>query len=67
MADASYDKRIGTEERSAVAATKLWAIVLAAVLLFGIVMLVVFFSGTGSENGIGGPATDNTANRPAEP
>ena len=67
MANVSYDKSIGTENRSAVAGTKLWAIVLGFVLLFGIGMLVIFFTGTNSQKGIGGAATDNTTTRPAEP
>ena len=38
--DQGYDKSIGTNERSAVAATKIWAIVLALVGLVGVIMIV---------------------------
>ena len=67
MSDVSYDKRIGTEERSVVAGTKLWAMILGVVLLIGIGILVVLFMGTGSRKGVESPTADNAATRPAEP
>ena len=68
MADESYDKSIGTEDRSAVAATNTWAIILGIVLILGIAMIAIFFtaSGDGGRN-TGRPASENTATRPAEP
>jgi hypothetical protein len=68
MANESYDKSIGTENRSAVAGTKTWVIVIGIVFLLGIAMLAIFFGGSsdGRRNS-GGPASENSANRPAEP
>lgn len=65
--DQGYDKSIGTNERSAVAATKIWAIVLALVALVGVIMISMFLLG-GSETRSSGPvSSENTATRPAEP
>ena len=66
MTNAAYDKSIGTENRSVVAATKLWAIILGIVLLIGIGLLVFLFAGSNTKD-TGGSSTDNTATRPAEP
>ena len=66
MANASYDKSIGTEDRSAVAGTKVWAIIIGLVLLIGIGILITFFASTGTRDA-GGPNSENTATRPAEP
>lgn len=66
MADAGYDKSIGTDERSVVATTKLWGMILGIVLLLGIAMIIFFFVGTGTRDS-GGPASENTSTRPAEP
>jgi hypothetical protein len=62
----NYDTSIGTNDRSVVSATKTWAIVLALVALFGIVMLTMFVMSSGSRSS-GGFSSDNTATRPAEP
>ena len=68
MGDVGYDKSIGSENRSVVSATKLWGIVLGLVLLVGIGLLAMFFMGYGDgPRSRGGPSTDNTATRPAEP
>lgn len=62
-----YDTSIGTENRSVVSATKLWALIIAAVVLAGIVMMV-FFMMMGSQGGTGRRInSENTATRPAEP
>lgn len=45
-----YDTSIGTKERSVVAATKVWGIVLGFVLLLGVIMLTLFLM-RGSEPG----------------
>jgi hypothetical protein len=66
MADVSYDKSIDSNERTVVGTTKLWAIVLGIVLLLGIGMIVFFFSSTGARDS-GGPNSENSATRPAEP
>ena len=66
MANESYDKSIGTENRSAVAGTKLWLIVIGIVLLLGITMLAIFFGSSDGRRNSGGPASENTS-RPAEP
>ena len=66
MADPSYDKSIGTEDRSAVAGTKLWTIIIGLVLLIGIAIIITFFATTGKRDA-GGPNSDNTSSRPAEP
>jgi flagellar basal body-associated protein FliL len=68
MADESYDKSVGTKDRSVVAATKIWLIVAGIVLLLGITMIAIFFTGTGdARRNTGGPASENSASRPAEP
>ncbi len=66
MADVGYDKSIGTEDRSVVATTKLWAIVLGIVFLLGLAMIIFFFVSSNTPDS-GGTASDNTATRPAEP
>ncbi|HEX6124076.1 MAG TPA: hypothetical protein VFZ23_01765 [Pyrinomonadaceae bacterium] len=66
MANEGYDKTIDTDERSVVATTKLWAIILGIVFLLGIGMIVFFFVGTGTRDS-GGVSSENTATRPAEP
>ena len=61
-----YDNSIGTRDRSAVSATKLWSIILAVVLLIGIIMITMFLiSPFGSSSGP--VSSENTATRPAEP
>ncbi len=58
MADrTAYDTSIGTEERSVKSATKLWAIVFAAIFLIGVTMILVFYSWSGDDarpGGVGG-------------
>lgn len=66
MANAGYDKSIGSEDRSVVAQTKLWGIVIGIVLLLGIGMLV-FFLMSDNKRDSGGVSSGNTATRPAEP
>jgi hypothetical protein len=44
--DREYDTSIGTRERSVVAATKVWVIVLAAVAVIGLVLLGMFLTRT---------------------
>ena len=62
-----YDKSIGTKERSATSATKLWGIILALVGLAGVIMIVVFLSWDGTGRSSGPVSSENTATRPAEP
>lgn len=65
-ADQGYDTSIDTGERSVVAATKIWVIVLAAVAVVGLVLIAMFFMR--SETRPTGPvSSENTATRPAEP
>ena len=64
--DPGYDTSIGTRERSAVAATKVWAIVLAVVALIGIFTLWMLLKGDNRPSS-GGVSSENTATRPAEP
>lgn len=61
-----YDKAIGSEQRSAVAATKLWAILFGIVLLIGIGLIVTFFfSGTsGGDAGSGGASSTTSSPGP---
>ncbi len=66
MANATYDKSIDTKDRSVVATTKLWGIVIGIVFLLGLAMIIFFFMSTGVRDS-GGTASDNTATRPAEP
>ena len=66
MANVPYDKSIDSDERSVVAGTKMWGVILGIVLLFGIGMLIFFFIG-GNMRGSGGLNSENTATRPAEP
>jgi hypothetical protein len=66
MADAGYDKSIGTEDRSVVAATKLWAIIIGIVVLLGLGMILFFLTGSNMRDS-GGPNSENTSTRPAEP
>lgn len=64
---AGYDTSIGTEDRSVVSVTKLWALVIAAVVLAGIIMMV-FFMLMGSRSDRGRRInSENAATRPAEP
>ncbi len=49
-----YDTSIGTDERSARSATKLWAIVLAFVFLIGLILVFVFYSASTADTGPGG-------------
>lgn len=68
MADKSehYDKSMGTSDRSAVAATKIWAIVLALIGLVGVIFISMFL--LNPFGGSSGPvSSENTATRPAEP
>jgi hypothetical protein len=64
--DRGYDTSIGTRERSVMAATKVWAIVLAAVAAIGLVLLGMFLTRTESRS-TGPVSSENTATRPAEP
>lgn len=50
----TYDTSIGSEERSARSATKLWAIVLAFVFLIGVVLVLVFYNTSTTDTGPGG-------------
>lgn len=61
-----YDTGIGTSERSAVSATKVWAIVLGIIGLIGLVMIITFL-GWGNNTSSGPASSENTATRPAEP
>lgn len=61
-----YDTSAGTEDRSAVTATKVWGIVLALVALVGIAMIFMFLTGTNRPSS-GPVSSENTATRPAEP
>ena len=64
MANAMYDKSIGSKDRSVVSATKLWVIILGIVLLLGIGMILFFFSsGTGTRE-TGAPGATNSASNP---
>jgi len=66
MANIPYDKSIGSENRSVVAGTKMWAVVLGIVFLLGIGIIVFFF--LRSDMRRSGPiSSENTATRPAEP
>ena len=62
-----YDKSIGTSDRSVVSATKLWAIVLAGVLLVGIIMIAMFLAWPFGGASSGPVSSENTAAGPAEP
>ena len=66
MANAGYDKSIDSKDRSVVSATKLWVIIVGFVLLLGIGLLLVFTFGSNTRSS-GGPASENTSTRPAEP
>jgi len=66
MANVKYDKSIDSEDRSVVAQTKMWGVVLGIVLLLGIGMIILFFVG-GNMRSSGRPNSENTATRPAEP
>ena len=66
MANVQYDKSIDSEDRSAVASTKMWGVVLGIVFLLGIGMIVFFFLGSDMRSS-GGLSSENTATRPAEP
>jgi hypothetical protein len=66
MANETYNKSIGTDDRSVVAGTKIWGMILGIVLLLGIGMIILFFVGSNMRD-TGGPASENTATRPAEP
>jgi hypothetical protein len=61
-----YDTSIGSNDRSVVAATTLWGIVIGAIVLLGIVMLLMFMSRSNTFSS-GGVSSENTATRPAEP
>jgi ABC-type transporter Mla maintaining outer membrane lipid asymmetry permease subunit MlaE len=62
-----YGTSIGTKERSVVAATKIWAIILGLVALVGIVMMMMFLGYFGNARSSGPVSSENTATRPAEP
>lgn len=55
-----YDTSIGTEERSARSATKLWAIVLGIVLLIGISLIVTFYNSRVTTDGQPGGASQTS-------
>jgi hypothetical protein len=62
----NYDTSIGSNDRSVVSATKMWAVILGLIALFGVIMLMMFMSRT--SNAPSGPvSSENTATRPAEP
>lgn len=66
--DPGYDTSVGTNERSAVAATKIWAIVLGIVFLAGLIIISMFLLGGTDNRPSSGPvSSENTASRPAEP
>ena len=65
--DQGYDNSIGTNDRSAVAATKIWAIVLALVALVGVIMITMFLVSPFGGSSSGPVSSENTASRPAEP
>ena len=64
--DNNYDTDIGSQERSVVAATKLWVIVFSVLALFGVFLVWMLLSGTSGVPS-GPSSTVNTASRPAEP
>jgi len=67
MADRmTYDKSIGSEDRSVVSATKLWGIVLAVVVLLGIIAIGSFLM-WGSRADDGRRINSENTSRPAEP
>ena len=66
MANVPYDKSIDSVDRSVVAGTKMWGVILGIVLLLGIGMIVFFFL-AGNMRSSGRPNSENTATRPAEP
>ena len=59
-----YDKSIGSEQRSAVAATKLWSILLGIVLLIGIGLIVTFFFASSDTRDSEGGGAYSTASSP---
>lgn len=63
----TYDTSIGSEERSVIAFTKTWGIVVAILFLIGIGILAWLYFGQGDTRGSGGLNSENTATRPAEP
>ena len=63
----TYDTSIGSEERSVISFTKTWGIVLALLFLIGIAILAMLYFGQGTTRDSGGPSSENTATRPAEP
>ena len=63
----TYDKSIGSDERSVVSATKLWSIVLGIVALLGLIAIVSFLMWGSRPNESQRITTENTATRPAEP
>ena len=66
MANEGYDKSIGSDDRTVVGATKLWAVIIGIVVLLGIGMIAFFFIGSNMRDS-GGPNSENTSTRPAEP
>lgn len=61
--DQGYDTSVGTKERSAVAATKIWVIVLAIVGIIGVVLIGAFLMrGTATNGGINSANTSRPAN-----
>lgn len=50
-----YDTSIGTEDRSAISATKFYGLILALVFLIGIVLLGVLYNSSTSEPAASGP------------
>jgi hypothetical protein len=60
--DGVYDKSIGSEQRSAVAATKMWSILIGIVLLIGIGLIITyFFSGSGARDSRGSGANSTSS------
>jgi hypothetical protein len=65
--DKGYDTSIGTNERSAVSATKFWVIVLAIIGIIGIVLIGAFLM-RGGETPSGGTTSGNSStSRPDNP
>lgn len=62
-----YDTSIGTKDRSAASATKLWAIILGLIGLVGVIMITMFLLNPFGSKSSGPVSSDNTATRPAEP
>ena len=56
-----YDTGIGTDERSARSATKVWGLILALVFLIGLVLLGVLYTAGSLSPGPGGSSSSGSA------